>query len=213
MKTISIDIETMPNTDMLERLPEVKPDTRLKDEEKIKADIEKKKADQIEKMALNPLYGKIAAVGYYNDEVQKADIKNEAEMIEDILGCCLSNYIVTWNGKSFDFDFIIKRGVILGVCDLKLLDTYASRYAHTHFDLMEKWCGFGKFLSLNEISYAILGEKKEEFDVKQIPELIKTPSGQELIKRYCLKDCELVYKLADKFGYLINCEIKEFNCD
>ena len=62
MNILAIDIETMPNPDMISKLPEVVADSRLKDEEKIKADIEKKKAEQIEKMALSPLYGKIACI-------------------------------------------------------------------------------------------------------------------------------------------------------
>ena len=69
-------------------------------------------------------------------------------------------------------------------------------------DLMEKWCGYGKFVKLNEIASILLdGECKEEFDVKEIPNLIKTTTGKEMIKRYCLQDCALVYKLARKMGY------------
>lgn len=33
----------------------------------LKADIEKKKEEQIKKMALNPLYGKIACIGYQEE--------------------------------------------------------------------------------------------------------------------------------------------------
>ena len=45
------------------------------------------------------------------------------------------------------------------------------------------------------------GECKEDFDVKQIPELIKTTTGKEMIRRYCLQDCKLVYELAKKMEY------------
>ena len=140
MNILAIDIETMPNPDMISKLPEVVADSRLKDEEKIKADIEKKKAEQIEKMALSPLYGKIACIGYYGDEIQKVDIEDEATMIKKFLDRINENVVVTWNGKGFDFEFIIKRGVILGVCPLSLLEVYTNKYkSENHIDLMEKY--------------------------------------------------------------------------
>ena len=203
MNILAIDIETMPNEEMIDKLPEVVADSRLKDEAKIAADIEKKKAEQIEKMALSPLYGKIACIGYYGEEIKEVDLFDEVTMIKKFLDRINENVVVTWNGKAFDFEFIIKRGVILGLCPLSLLDIYTSKYkSETHIDLMEKWCGFGKMAKLNEIAKVLLnGECKDEFDVKEIPELIKTPTGQELIKRYCLQDCKLTYELARKMGF------------
>lgn len=204
MNILAVDIETYPNPEMISRLPEVKPDPRLKDEEKIKADIEKKKQEQIDKMALSPLYGKIACIGYYGDEIQEVDLRDEKEMIQRLMDLWNDNLIVTWNGKAFDFEFIIKRGVILGLCPLSALERFTSRYSkyELHIDLMEKWCGYGKFAKLNEVAQVLLdGECKDDLDVTQIPELIKTITGQELIKRYCLQDCALTYKLARKMGY------------
>lgn len=203
MNILAIDIETMPNPDMISKLPEVVADSRLKDEDKIKADIEKKKAEQIEKMALSPLYGKIACIGYYGEKIQDVDIADEVTMITRLMNLLRDEYIpVTWNGKAFDFEFIIKRGVILGVCPLSLLEVYTNKYkSENHIDLMEKWCGHGKFAKLNEVASVLIGDQKEEFDVKEIPELIKTATGRELIKRYCLQDCKLTYELAKKMGY------------
>lgn len=203
MNILAIDIETMPNPEMISKLPEVVADSRLKDEEKIKADIEKKKAEQIEKMALSPLYGKIACIGYYGGNYKEVDIDDEVKMIKNFFKRIESDRIVTWNGKCFDFDFIIKRGVVLGVCPLSLLEVYTNKYkSEYHIDLMEKWCGYGKFAKLNEIASILLdGECKDDLDVKQIPELIKTTTGKEMIRRYCLRDCELTYKLARKMGY------------
>lgn len=204
MNILAVDIETMPNPEMISRLPEVEADSRLKDEAKIKADIEKKKEEQIKKMALNPLYGKIACIGYYGDKIKEVDLRDEKEMIKTLLERVKDTVVVTWNGKNFDFDFIVKRGVILGVCPLSILEGFTSKrlIESMHLDLMEKWCGFGKFAKLNEVAQVLLnGECKEEFDVEQIPELIKTPTGQELIKRYCLQDCKLTYDLAKKMGY------------
>jgi len=46
-KPCAFDLETIANKTMVDILPEVKPAGNLKDPEKIKADIEKKKKDQI----------------------------------------------------------------------------------------------------------------------------------------------------------------------
>lgn len=205
MNLISLDIETMPNLDMVDKLPEVTPDPRLKDEAKIQADIEKKKAEQIEKMALNPLYGKIACIGYYGNNIQEVHIDSEENMLKKLAELMQQdNIFITWNGTGFDWDFIIKRGIVLGIEDfnLKHLECIRSRKNPQFIDLMEKWCGYGKMAKLDDVAKVLLnGESKEDFDVKQIPELIKTISGKELIRRYCLKDCKLVYDLAKKMGY------------
>lgn len=43
MKYTAIDIETYENIDLIPLLPTIEPDSRLKDEAKIQADIEKKR--------------------------------------------------------------------------------------------------------------------------------------------------------------------------
>lgn len=201
---LAIDIETMPNEKMIEFLPEVEPDSRLKDEAKIQADIERKKQKQIETMALNPLYGQIACIGYYSKEEQTVSFGTEKELIKEFLDKIENEngVIVTWNGKGFDFPFIFKRACILELAKLIDLEQYTKRYSERHIDLMELWCGYNKFEKLDTVYRCIFREKlgKEEFDVSEIPELIKTASGKELIRRYCLRDCELTYKIGKKYG-------------
>lgn len=203
MNILAIDIETMPNPAMIPFLPEVKAAGNLKDPDKIKADIDAKKAEQVEKMALNPLYGKIACIGYYGEDYKEVMIADETSMIQTLLTRCEDFPIFTWNGKAFDFEFIIKRGVLLGLCSLLDLEKFTDKYkAVNHIDLMEKWAGYNKYAALDDVAKAILGEGKEEgFDVKEIPKLMETPAGQELIKRYCLRDCERTYQLAKVFGF------------
>lgn len=207
MKKICIDIETMPNLEMVKFLPQVEPDSRLKDPEKIAENIKKKETEQIEKMALNPLYGQIATIGYYSEDIQKVEFNlkkgDEAKMIKECLEICEEHDVYfTWNGKGFDFEFIVKRGIINGVCSLMDLKKYTDKYKSTnHIDLMVEWCGHGKYAKLDEVSYILLGEKKEEYDVTKIIEDIKTPTGREMLRRYNLRDVELLHKLAEKMGY------------
>lgn len=199
---LAIDLETQPDLSVIDLLPEVEADTRLKDEEKIKADIEKKKEKQIEQMALNPLYGKIACIGYYSDDIQEVDFGgeelSERVMIENFLKRLntSSDVIVTWNGNEFDLPFIFKRGLKYGLCKLTDLQFYTTKTNPKCIDLMRLFAGWNKYEKLDNVAKVLLNVSKEEFDVKQIPDLIKTPSGRELIKRYCLRDCELTYKLG-----------------
>lgn len=203
MKILAIDVETFFDKNNISKLPPVEPDSRLKDPEKIKQNIEEKTQKMIETASLNPLYSKLACIGYYGDDIKEVHLADEKEMIKTLLERIENNVIVSWNGKNFDFEFIIKRGVILGLCPLSLLEKYTSKYkSENHIDLMEKWAGYGKFAKLDEVASILLdGECKEEFDVKEIPNLIKTKTGKELIKRYCLQDCKLTYDLARKMGY------------
>lgn len=199
---IAIDIETYCDETMIELLPPVEPDSRLKDEEKIKADIEKKKQKQIESMALNPLFGKIACIGYYSSKVQEVDFGEEKELIERFIGKTdlLEDIVITWNGNKFDIPFLFKRGIKYGLLNLRGLQHWTKRNSEIHTDLMELWAGYGQYEKLDTIAKCLLGSDmhKEEFDVKEIPTLIKTASGKELIRRYCLRDCELLYKLGEK---------------
>lgn len=203
---VAIDIETYPNLDMINKLPEVVADSRLKDVAKIQADLDKKKAEQIQKMALNPLYGKIACISYYgaNKLEQYVTIEDEKIMLEELMEKMKKGtQFYSWNGNNFDLPFLFKRGIILGIegYSLPYLKAYIERRSVLHVDLMEAWCEYGKYAKLNEIANILIGEQKDELDVTKIPELLKTKSGKELLKRYCLQDCKLTYEIAKKLGY------------
>ena len=58
------DIETIPNVDVVDLIPEPKAHGGLKDPVKIAADIEKKKAEAVDKMGLDPNFGRICVIGY-----------------------------------------------------------------------------------------------------------------------------------------------------
>lgn len=199
---LTIDIECFFDETMTGFLPEVEADTRLKDPEKIKANIEEKKAKQIEQATLNPLYSRLCCIGYYSDDIQEVDFGgeelSEKVMIENFLKRLQNepSIIVTWNGYNFDIPFIFKRGLKYGLCKLTDMQYYINKSNSKILDLMILFAGWNKYEKLDNVAKVLLGASKEEFDVKQIPELIKTLSGRELIRRYCLRDCELTYKLG-----------------
>ena len=52
------------------------------------------------------------------------------------------------------------------------------------------------------VATVFYGEQKEDFDVRQISELLKTEQGCKELEKYNLKDCELTYRLGkDILGY------------
>ena len=204
---IAIDIETMPNPDMICRLPE--PTLKLgnvKDPEKIAIKKEEAKKAQIDKMALSPLWGEIACIGYCDENNSTCDIEEEKEMITNFLKTVVDKQIVTYNGKSFDLPFIYKRGIILGVegCTIPALNIFVDRYKSQprHIDVMEQFCGYGQYEKLDILGDVLLGENKLDFDFKKIPELLQTKEGKYILVEYCLKDCYLTWNLAKKMGLL-----------
>ena len=195
---LAIDLETTADTSVIDLLPEIEADVRLKDPVKIEEDIKKKREKQIEGMALNPLYGKIVCIGYYGDNIQEVDFGSEKKMIENFIKRVIrtTETVVTWNGYGFDIPFIFKRGLKYNLCKLTEMQFYISKNNGKLVDLMTLFAGWGKYEKLDNVAKVLLNDKKEEFDVKKISELIKTDSGKEMIRRYCLKDCELTYKLG-----------------
>ena len=208
----ALDIETYGNLDLISKLPSVEPSKSLKDEAKIKADIEKKMRAQVSKMGLSPLFGKIACICLVNCEGEKVTFAGTDE--KDILtkfNDWLENppaksyrKLITYNGKGFDLPFIFKRMAILGISELDNLQDWNNRYkTDKHIDLMIEFCGhsMSDFIKLDVVADIILGEKKIEFDVFQIGDLIQDPIGLETVCEYCMKDTELTLRLAQKLGY------------
>jgi DNA polymerase elongation subunit (family B) len=199
-----IDIETMANPDAIALLPEPSIDSRLKDPAKIAEAKAEAKTKQIEKMALSPLTGKIAAIGLYGELGGEVLIDDEKAMLDAAYAAIKASQIITYNGKDFDIPYIFKRGIILG-CEwatIREMKLYTKRYDDmTHIDLMAEFCNYGEREKLDNLARFILLEGKIEFDFREIPELLKTPEGKAKISEYCLKDCELTYKLAKRMGF------------
>ena len=182
MEYTVIDIETMPNEEMIERLPE--PNValgNLKDEAKIKAKVEAAKQKQIESMALSPMFGKIACIGVDTDV---HIVEDEKLLIEEVGKEVLSKMqpICTWNGINFDIPFIYKRALILGVKISPPMSFWMKRYNTTpHCDLMQVWGSWRDHEKLDTVANVLLGEGKVDFDVTQIKELIKTDEGNLIL--------------------------------
>ena len=209
---VSLDIETIPNVAMVENLPT--PEValgNLVDPAKIKAKIESAKASQVEKMALDPLYGRVLCIALVGEGVETCPIttlandSEERALLQWLFECYLNNpeiRLVTWNGNGFDMPFIYRRAMALGVSPKHFgappLSHWTQRYkTDHHIDLMQVWGGAAgkEFVKLDAVARAILGESKAEIDVTKFSEMMKTEEGRAEIVKYCVQDTRLVMKL------------------
>jgi predicted PolB exonuclease-like 3'-5' exonuclease len=214
---IALDIETVGNMEAAKNLPEPKANGRLKDPAKIAADIAEKKAEQIEKLALDPLTGRIIAAAAVKiddgDEwcgiIDEATDAKEMVLIETILNiiCDDDTRLVTFNGAGFDLPYIYKRALILGVPigGVPPLSAWLKRYTtDKHIDRMEVWTNWGGYVGLNTLAKMILGRSKAEIDVMMFPEMLKTEEGRKQMQDYNLQDARLTAELFKKMrGVLI----------
>ena len=108
--------------------------------------------------------------------------------------------LLTFNGNNFDVPFIYRRAVLLGIDVRKFhlppLPAMTARYRNDlHHDLMNIWCGVGNYEKLDNLAAAILGDRKNEIDFHDFPEMIKTPAGREELLSYCRQDVALLVKI------------------
>lgn len=166
---IYFDIETGPlPIEQIEKImPEFKAAGNIKDPEKIKADIESKKREFVERAALSPLTGEILAIGYRSQNFETIHwsdgVGGEKELITKFFEIIRdrSHDIVGFNSNSFDIPFICRRAWLLG---LEVPKDLLGRYLPDRFiDLLVIWKlrNFQDSISLNQLAkYFGLGEKK-----------------------------------------------------
>jgi DNA polymerase elongation subunit (family B) len=200
----AIDIETYANVDAEKFLPDVKADSRLKDEAKIAADIEKKRNEQRGKMQYSPITGNIACIGMYNGEDQIILKGDEKKMISDFLEILGNDHYITYNGKGFDMDFIMKKALYYGLVGLREVKEHTDKYkAQRHTDIMELYCKYGEMVKLDLLCRVYLGEAdndhKLEWDHSTTGEAIKTEEGMNKLAEYCMQDVILTWRLAERF--------------
>lgn len=141
------DIETGPRADVLAN-PSAwyKPDARLKDPEKIAADLSAKAEDA----ALHPTTGEILAIGYATgkgeawEDLVSSQTMGESECIGRFLNesheiVCNGGRIMGWNSHDFDIPYVIFRARVLGVnVPVSLFSVYRSKlsFNDAFLDLM-----------------------------------------------------------------------------
>lgn len=123
---IICDIETAGLPNAADFLEPVTPDARLKDPEKIKADIAEKEQARIGKLALDCNVGRVVALGWWTEErglcahVCKNE-KDEAATIRAFWEESKHRTIVGYNVRGFDLRFLVQR----------------SRYLRLHYPMLD----------------------------------------------------------------------------
>jgi 3'-5' exonuclease len=189
MNYIILDIETSAKPESELKLPEFEASKVLKDPEKIKADIEKKKQDYLDEGALHAERGYVLAIGLFKKDGNTIILegKPEAQILEDLWkiydssdGC----FIIGHNLKGFDIPFLVRRSWLN---DVKVpFGVINGRYLGNRFiDTMELWaCGnYRETISLNNLALAF-----------GLPG--KTGNGKDFAKQY-LKGGEEKKKALD----------------
>lgn len=205
-KAVVIDIETKASItdDMREILErDLAPAKNLKDEEKIKNSIEKKRMSIYEKAALSPLTAEVAifgcAVEYHNDSNTEIKIfsaneyhDEEKELLRAITEFMASKNdatIVTFNGRSFDLPFLAARYVINNLSSYP----WPLGYQKNHIDLrdliidgsLEKWA-------------VAIGMGKKAAPSAEIPAIIAS-GDWETAREHCYDDVSVTLELYRRF--------------
>ena len=206
----ALDIETIPNPDKFDLLPEPEASKVLKDPAKIEADIESKRVAQREKAALDPMFGRVAAVAFVGEIEEVAvieDASDDAErfMLVRIMSALATDgaRIITFNGIGFDLPYIYKRALILGVHPVTFgappLTHWTERDRRNtyHYDLMKIWTNWrsGEYAKLDTVAKLVLGRGKVDCDVTKIAEMIQTDEGRNEVAEYCKQDTQLTWDL------------------
>jgi len=207
---LGVDIETGPTKNALSYFS--RSDVNLgvlKDPVKIEAKIAKAEDEFLDKAAISPFTGKVLAVGLTDGAVHEVlTYESEKEIITETLeriGSQLMQQrpVVGWNIIKFDFPFLFKRAMMLGVPWPQHIWDLKKGYAHSQIiDLMRYWnmgdwkemtkmdtvnrflCGFGKPSGVTGADFARLFNG--------------TPEEREKAIDYALNDVKILDSLTRK---------------
>jgi len=207
---LAFDIETGPAKNALSYFS--RKDVKLgnlKDTAKIEAKLTEAEDEFLDKAALSPITGKVLAVGLTDGAVhevltyesEKRLISETLERVSDQL--MTQRPVVGWNIIKFDFPFLFKRAMMLGVPWPQHIWDLKKGYAHSQIiDLMRYWnmgdwremtkmdtvnrflCGFGKPSGVTGADFARLFNG--------------TPEEREKAINYALNDVKILDSLTRK---------------
>ena len=184
-------------------VPEFTPDSRLKDEVKIKADLEKKKSEWLESCALRAESARVLVIGFLDQDGQESFLEGEEKGILELFWKVYSEAKAPMVGhyiKGFDIPMIIRRSWLNGIVPR---GTMAGRYLNPDrfIDTMEAWqCGNNRdTISLDNLSKALkVGAKNGEG--KDFALLYS--KDREAALSYLRNDLRLTQKCASRMGLI-----------
>jgi DNA polymerase elongation subunit (family B) len=201
---VVIDIETYQDVgekQLAKIRANIKPDGRMTNQDKIKADVAKKESAIIDKAALSPLTGRIIAVGLgirrgstWEQAVFVDKLGDEGALlhtVDSVLDELVYGHLITFNGKRFDLPFLAARAMRHR---MRLAHRWPlGKYHPLHIDLCDL-LGSG---SLDDWATAIL-DKPKTLSGADIAGLVKDEKWED-IKAHCLEDITLTAELFEAY--------------
>lgn len=171
---------------------------------------EKQAAEKWKKTALSGDYGKVLVIaadsligprefsGFDEQETLADFFHYVSELSHELNNCFLKT--VGHNITGFDLPFIYKRSVINGVKPPPFLSLTPSKYSDSVFDTMERWAGFNKFISLDELCDILGIDYDKEVNGSMVYDLYK--AGEiEKIKDYSSEDVRRVKMIYNMMNF------------
>ncbi len=193
------DIETEANKDALKYLETPTAPSNWKDPDKIKAYIEEKQQEQIERAALDADFGKIVAIGVKIDDSDTLSMvigngydATERDLIQDFWNVYGGNHGQScgYNIIGFDLPYLMRRSFDLGIKP-SIIPNLAKYQTSPTLDLMMvlyNWSGF-KGLKFVADRYGI---------PNPLPDLVGSKVAtmdSETLRAYVENDVNMVYNL------------------
>ena len=207
---IVVDIETCGLPNAADFLEPVVPDARLKDPEKVKADLGQKTAARLEKLALDWNVGRIAAIGWWTEATSCArgcpSEQNEGAAIEEFWEQAHHRTLVGFNIKGFDLRFLVQRSRYLGVPYPQLDFSKYSRKGIEDLYLMLTF-GDGTYdqgamrRTLHAFCRRFRIPVQDEIKGSEIPALVAAGEWDQVLA-HVTSDVELTVALARRLGVI-----------
>lgn len=219
-----VDVETAPRDGIEHLLEPPAPDSRIKDPEKIAADIAKRTAERDEKLALDYNLNRIVAISWLTPEMQgEPEVHvgapdnavwqhNEIWGLEKLWKARAATSInfkqptlIGFNIRNFDIPVLIQRTRLLGL-PTPLLDY--SKYSKEIVDLFEELTFFQGFKSSSAMrrrlkNYCTLFgiPQPDDCDGADVPKLIAEGQTDKVIE-HCKADVLRTYEIAKRLGVI-----------
>ena len=212
MKSIAFDFETIADKSIISLLPEIEPDSRLKDPVKIAQNIKNKEVKRVQELGLNPATSLICCFGWHDGEksghIMLADEENEKALIEATWEK-LSEYdhFISFNGINFDIPTLKMHSLKNRVRPAVNISTKRYDTKGNHADVRMILANWDNFQSGKLDFYAkmLLGSQgKDDMSGDQVQDYWDMEMYDE-IGSYCEEDCRMtwdIWTLVQKY-YLL----------
>lgn len=210
MKKLYWDIETegLPFEQVEKLMPEFEAPGNIKDPEKIKAAIDGKRAEWLDKLALKAITGKIVAVTICQDVEPTMNIGDEKNLIiatVDLLQQVINqnDSAYAWNGSGFDLSFLCQRAAVHGIAAFAALTVNVRGRFYWNENLIDPkmvWSNYSPDhtgTSLKSVAYA-LGVGEKIGNGKDFAALLKTNPKEA--ETYAFNDVLLLRGVVQRMG-------------